>query len=272
MNLSLSNRKIRSRLLIFTVVTLIAGILLKFYWFAGETQKLLSSCDSEQHEQQCSEQSVVVLHGLVRSSGSMSKISQALNHAGYTVCNIQYPSRQHSIPKLAQDFVYQEIQDCFPGNQQPLNFVTHSMGGIIVRQLAQGTELQINRVVMLSPPNHGSALVDKLKIIPLFKLINGEAGLSLGTESSSIPNNLGAVSFEVGIVVGNKSFNPLYSYLIPGADDGKVAVESAKVSGMKDFLIVPHSHSFMMNSDVVIEQTINFINHGHFQLDRQTDS
>lgn len=206
-----------------------------------------------------------MLHGLVRSSDSMNKVSQALNTSGYDVCNVQYPSRKYSVVELAQDFVYPAIQKCFEHTDEPLNFVTHSMGGIVVRQLATLTDLKLGRVVMLSPPNHGSELVDKLKGIPFFKLINGEAGLSLSTEATSVPNSLGRVMFETGIIVGNKSFNPIYSALIPGEDDGKVSVESAKVTGMKDFLIVPYSHSFIMNKDDVIQETISFLKHGQFQ-------
>ncbi|MGD1921791.1 MAG: esterase/lipase family protein, partial [Pleurocapsa sp.] len=224
--------------------------------------KLTANCDSDV----CENKSVVVLHGLVRSSASMSKISQALNTDGYTVCNIQYLSRKHSIEKLAVNFVYPEIKKCLPGLTGEINFVTHSMGGIIVRQLARSTDIKPYRVVMLSPPNQGSELVDKLKVIPLFKLINGEAGLSLGTEEDSIPNSLGSVDFETGIITGDRSYNPFYSYLIPGADDGKVGVNRAKVSGMKDFLVVPYSHSFIMNKDIVIKQTINFIQSGGFKM------
>ena len=247
---------------------LIIGILLGFL-STRDTSKLEPECVSELESiQECDPKFVAVLHGLARSSASMNKISQALQSSGYIVCKVQYPSRKYPIEKLAVNFVYPEIKQCLGDIKQPLNLVTHSMGGIIVRQLARSTPLKINRVVMLSAPNQGSELVDKLKVVPFFESINGRAGLSLGTESDSVPNTLGAVTFETGIIAGNKSFNPIYSALIPGEDDGKVAVESAKVEGMSDFIVVPHSHSFMMNGDIVIEQTIAFLEHGRFNLDR----
>jgi triacylglycerol lipase len=260
-NLKLSNNLLKSNCQLFVLIGIAIAliILLKLLITQNTTQKLIAPCDHNF----CSNQ-VVVLHGLVRSSASMNKISQALNAAGYTVCNLQYPSRKHSIKTIAIDFVLPEIKKCLPNFEQPINFVTHSMGGIIVRELGRSTNLKINRAVMLSPPNHGSELVDKLKVIPLFKLINGEAGLSLGTKANSVPNTLGAVNFETGIIVGDRSYNPIYSYLIPGTDDGKVSIASAKIEGMKDFLIVPHSHSLMMNSDLVIKQIINFIKSGQF--------
>lgn len=250
----------RKQIMYLGMMAIAFAIMLKFFVFKGKSQKLIAEC----HTEVCRDRTVVVLHGLARSSASMKKISRALNATGYTVCNIQYPSRKHSIKELAVDWVYPEIKKCLPNLEPKIDFVTHSMGGIIVRQLAQSTDIKINRVVMISPPSQGSELVDKLKAIPLFKLINGEAGLSLGTPKSSVPNRLGAVSFETGVIIGDRSYNPLYSYLIPGADDGKVSVERAKVNGMKDFLVVPRSHSFIMNSDMAIEQTINFLESGSF--------
>ena len=250
----------RKKILFFVGIAISLGILGKFLIFKNTSQKLIANCDSDY----CDSPTVVVLHGLVRSATSMNKMSQALNKADYTVCNIQYPSRKYSIEKLAVDSVYPEIKKCVPNLEQEINFVTHSMGGIIVRQLAYSTDIAINRVVMLSPPNQGSELVDKLKVIPLFKFINGEAGLSLGTEVNSVPNSLGGVDFETGIIIGDRSYNPLYSYLIPGVDDGKVSVSRAMIEGMKDLLVLPYSHSFIMNSDTAINQTIGFLKSGKF--------
>ena len=256
-------KRLKRKYILFMAIEaiVIGGIVIKFFVFPGKSQKI--TCDGNTG---CKDEAVIVLHGLVRSSTAMNKIAEALNKDGYTVCNIQYPSRKYSIAKLATNNVYSEIQKCLPNyKERSLYFVTHSMGGIITRQLANDTDLNIDRVVMLSPPNQGSELVDKLKVIPFFKLINGEAGLSLGTEANSVPNSLGRVNFATGIITGDRSLNPFYSYLIPGADDGKVSVASAKVSGMKDFLVVPHSHSFIMDSPVAIEQTIHFLNNGEFK-------
>ena len=118
---------------------------------------------------------------------------------------------------------------------------------------------------MLAPPNAGSELVDQLSRFQLFELINGPAGKQLGTEATSLPKSLGPVDYECGIIAGNKSLNLFASALIPGEDDGKVSTVSTQVSGMTDYLVVPHSHTFMMNRPVVIEQTINFLSQGSFQ-------
>ena len=59
-------------------------------------------------------------------------------------------------------------------------------------------------------------------------------------------------------------FTLILSMMIPGADDGKVSVERAKLEGMTDFVVMPVSHSFLMSDDEVIQQTIRFLNSGGF--------
>ena len=213
-------------------------------------------------------ESVVVLHGLARSSDSMSRMARSLELAGYHVCNVSYPSRKHSVEVLTKEFVAPSIRECLPGKSEPVHFVTHSLGGIIVRQLAVSeADLTIGRVVMLSPPNHGSEVVDKLGGLTLFKWLNGPAGSQLGTDAASLPRTLGSVSFDVGVITGNRSINLILSSLIPGTDDGKVSIESARLDGMADFCVVPSSHPFIMRNEQAIEQTLSFLSEGKFKCE-----
>jgi triacylglycerol lipase len=209
---------------------------------------------------------VVLLHGLARSASSMTSLSKALQTAGYSVCNISYPSRKYSVEVLARDFVMPEIARCFPDQGVKINFVTHSMGGIIVRQLAvTGSLPNMGRVVMLSPPNQGSEVVDTLSRLWLFKCIGGPAGVTLGTGENAITRQLGPATFELGIITGNRSVNPFISLLLPGEDDGKVAVYSARLDGMKNFMSIPSSHPFIMKNTHAIQQKLHFLEHGNFQ-------
>ena len=206
---------------------------------------------------------VILLHGLARTKTSMAILEKALDDQGYSVVNTGYPSRQYNIETLALSAIDQGLSLCPEG--QEINFVTHSLGGILVRYyLEQKTIEKLNRVVMLAPPNQGSEVVDKLKNIPGFFAINGEAGMQLGTEKTSIPKQLGKVDFELGIITGDRSINWFLSLLIPGKDDGKVSIESSKVEGMKEHIVMPVSHPFIMNKQAVIEQVIHFLEKGHF--------
>lgn len=209
---------------------------------------------------------VVLLHGLLRSSSSMSRLEKSLAAEGFRVCNVSYPSRHFTIEVLAADYVAPAIRECFPGSSTPVHFVTHSMGGIVVRQLAKsGAFPAIGRVVMLAPPNHGSELVDEFGHWWLFKRINGPAGNELGTSADAIPARLGPAPFEVGIITGDRTISLLMSAFLPGANDGKVSVASARLEGMKDFLVIPATHTFIMRDSVAIRQAITFLERGAFE-------
>jgi len=196
----------------------------------------------------------------------MLKMNAALKNAGYSVFNCNYPSRKHPIELLSINIIAQAIQHCLEKyHPTRIHFVTHSMGGIMVRYyLSQHSVPVLGRVVMLGPPNAGSELVDRLSGYQLFALINGPAGKQLGTEASSLPKSLGPVDYEVGIIAGNKNLNLLSSILIPGDHDGKVSTQSARLEGMADFIQLPVSHSFMMNQQEVIQQTLYFLAQGSF--------
>lgn len=212
---------------------------------------------------------VVLLHGLARSPDSMEKMKHSLEQEGYEVCNLGYPSTEQSIEKLAADHVLPAIAECNGGGLRRTHFVTHSLGGIIVRQLhamsAVDAELVFGRVVMLGPPNGGSEVVDKLSAMPPFQWLNGPAGQQLGTDEDAVPVRLGATDLEVGVIAGNRSINLILSTLIPGDDDGKVSIDNARLEGMKDFIVLPVSHPFLMKDDDVIRQTINFLESGAFK-------
>ncbi len=208
---------------------------------------------------------VILLHGLVRSATSMATLEQRLLTEGYQVNNIDYPSRDYPIETLAEMAVGQGIEGCEKQQASKINFVTHSLGGILVRVYLKSHQRDdIHRVVMLGPPNQGSEVVDNLKNTPGFELLNGPAGMQLGTQSSDLPKSLGPVNFELGVIAGTQSINLILSTFLPNPDDGKVSVESTKVAGMKDFITLPTAHPFMMKDTEVIDQVVNFLSNGKF--------
>src|SRR5207245_2058137 len=183
-------------------------------------------------------ETVVLLHGLGRSPRSMRRLETALARSGYRVVNVNYPAGKMPIETIA-DLLDARLADCRGADRARVDFVTHSYGGIVLRYyLATRPFPNLGRVVMLGPPSAGSELADLLRRIPLVRSVAGPARLSLGTGPDSLPARLGPVHFELGIIAGNRSLNPLSSWLIPGPDDGMVSVERAKVPGMTDFLVV----------------------------------
>ena len=211
---------------------------------------------------------VVALHGLARSAASMKKLVTELEQAGYSVANIDYPSRKFTISELAHSAVATGLDSCEQHGAEVVHFVSHSMGGILIRQYLETQSIEhLGRVVMLAPPNQGSEVVDALRDTPGFELLNGPAGLQLGTDAGSIPSTLGPATFDLGVVAGTRSINLLLSTYLPDPDDGKVSVASARLQGMCDFLAVGVSHPFIMRDDDVIEQVIHYLSNGQFSRD-----
>jgi len=210
---------------------------------------------------------VILLHGLGRSNSSMDNMAAALSRENYLVINQDYPSREQTIETLALDNIPKALSQCRQGNSRHIHFVTHSMGGILLRYYLSVRKITgLGHSVMLSPPNHGSEIVDLLRDNVLFQWLNGPAGQQLGTARDSLPLRLGGADYSVGVITGNRPafYDGYFAAVIPGSDDGKVSVESAKLQGMADFLIVPIDHTFIMNDAEVIRQTIHFLKFGRF--------
>jgi hypothetical protein len=209
---------------------------------------------------------VVLLHGLARGSLSMKVLEWRLGKEGYKVVSIDYPSVALPIPALADQAVPNGMAEC--GDASKIHFVTHSLGGILLRQYikTQGSVLppRWGRTVMLGPPNKGSEIVDQTSGWLGFDLINGVAGASLHTGPDSIPNQLGPLTFDVGIIAGDQSISPFFSNLIDGEDDGKVSIHSTMIEGMSDHVVMPVTHTFMMNDRAVYRQILAFLKAGAF--------
>ena len=209
---------------------------------------------------------VVLLHGLARTAMSMNKMERELAAAGYLTANIDYPSREHTVEELAALAVPEGIDACrSQEGVDTIHFVTHSLGGILLRQYLQDHDLpELGRVVMLGPPNQGSAAVDELRDVPGFDWLNGPAGQQLGKGENSVPLQLGPATFELGVIAGNRTIDPITSAVLENPDDGRVSVEDTKLDGMADFVVVEHSHAFMMRMRRTIELTKAFLSKGRF--------
>ena len=208
---------------------------------------------------------VVLLHGLGRLSNSMSELETKLAPAGYSVANIKYPSRSHPIDVLAVDAIGRGLTQCRGERKSEIHFITHSLGGILLRYyLSQNTIPELGRVVMLGPPNQGSEIVDGLLPLPGFGFIGGPAGVALGTGEGSIIDSLGPVDFNLGIIAGSTNINPLEFLFIAGPSDSIVSIESTKVRGMNAHIVLPVTHTFMMRNNEVIEQAIHYLKTGSF--------
>jgi len=209
---------------------------------------------------------VILLHGMARSKLSMQPLEEFLTEKGYSVINTGYPSTTETVEILADKYLADMVAQCIQKGADKVHIVTHSLGGVVTRQYLQNHSLlKGSRIVMISPPNKGSELADLFRDLSIYKWLNGPAGQVLGTKPESLPNTLAPIEGEIGVITGDGTLNPLYSWLIPGDDDGKVSVERAKLDEMADFIVVPSSHSFIMRHPEVLRQVVFFLKNGVFE-------
>lgn len=213
---------------------------------------------------------VVLLHGLGRTSASMKRLEHFFEEHGYRVVNLSYPSTCFSVEELADVHLDAQLRQAISDPAARIHFVTHSLGGIILRQyLSNHTLRNLGRVVMIAPPNHGSDLIDHLKTSALAQKLLGPGALELGTDPHAILNHLGPLDFQCGVIAGDRSLNPFFSRLLNGPNDGKVTVESARVDGMQDFLVLHSSHTWLIWRKRTLDQTLCFLESGHFSRDNK---
>jgi triacylglycerol lipase len=208
---------------------------------------------------------VVLLHGLGRTPLSMKRLQWTLEKENFRVINVAYPSTRVSIQDAADHWLGEILSERTTNRTVNIHFVTHSLGGIVLRQYLSNHRIEnLGRVVMLAPPNQGSELAERLRNNFLYRLATGPSGQQLGTSAGSVPKQLGPIDFQLGVIAGDRSLNPLFSAWIPGPDDGKVSVRSTEISGMRDFLVVHHSHTWMAWSGNVVSAVAQFLRTGRF--------
>tara|TARA_R110001592_G_scaffold79054_5_gene236798 strand:+ start:14899 stop:15579 length:681 start_codon:yes stop_codon:yes gene_type:complete len=212
---------------------------------------------------------VVLLHGIFRSKLDMHFLNNLFAKNGYSTLNILYPSREQNLEDLS-DFVHDKIINSPDYTENTtLNFVTHSMGGLITRYyIARRKPKYLGKVVMLGPPNTGSEFADWLSetkvLAPIFKTVFGPAGQQMTTHYAHID---GDITYPLGIIAGNLSINPLAPWVLHGEHDGIVPVERTKIEGMTDHIVMSATHSFMMFNAEVMEQALHFLKHSTFKRD-----
>ena len=208
-------------------------------------------------------ETVVLLHGLGRSNLVTKTMAKRLFESGYSVKQIGYQSLFGDTPDEVVKEVTEQINACCSNLTKPVHFVGHSLGGLLVRAyLGENTVANLGRVVLLGSPNKGTPIVDGLKGDWLLE-VAGEMTKALGTDDSSgFLSSLKAPTYTLGIIAGVADAGR--SEEIPGDDDGLVPLESTKVAGMSDFVILPVSHADMREDEQTFAQLLSFLKEGKF--------
>lgn len=223
----------------------------RYAWGTFETcKRKLDSIRIEQNLPPMKGEAVVLLHGIFRSSKAMLRVQNRLEKDGYLVVPFDYPSTRVDISASAK--MLDDVIKSLDGVEK-ISFVTHSMGGLIVRSwLGQGGDARARCLVMMGTPNKGAEVADILKDWHLYRLILGPAGQQLVAHQSGVIAKLPVPKIPFAVIAGGKGTDDGYNPLIPGDDDGLVAVASAHLEGAEDSMTLPVLHSFLpFNADVI---------------------
>ena len=210
---------------------------------------------------------VLLLHGLMRTSRSMSPVEQSLREGGYdNVIRFSYASTRSSIGTHAS--ALRELIEDLPGDAT-FSFVGHSMGNIVVRHLIadlqrdadpQGVLPRCRAMVMLGPPNQGASIAQRLAPTGLYGVITGKGGLELGPKWDDLVLRLATPPFPFIIVAGDVSKQPIQNPLVDGDGDFVVSLEEAELEGRESLHRLPVLHSFLMKDPKAIEICVDYLN------------
>lgn len=207
---------------------------------------------------------VLLLHGHGRLGASMGRLARAARRAGYATLSPNYPYRR----RLADivEWLAPRVASFEAGLRGPLHIITHSLGGLVARGLIVAhPPQQLGRVVMLAPPNGGSELADLLFRLRLAPLVLGGIGPHLRTGRTATDEAaLGAVTYPLGIIAGDRPFFPLPLPLLPRPHDGKVSIAATHVAGLAGHVTLPVTHTLMVYDRRVIAAALGFLRDGAF--------
>jgi pimeloyl-ACP methyl ester carboxylesterase len=188
-----------------------------------------------------------------------------LRRHGFDTLNISYPSNRMEIDELGR-FILAQMDAMQMDVERKVHFVGHSMGGLVIRSLLrEWRPRQMGRVVVLGTPNGGSEVADLLHQFRLYRWFYGPSGQQLKTSvQEAFCSIQGAIDYEIGIVAGTRTLDPIGSIIIGQANDGRVSVESTRLPGMKDHLVLPVNHTFLPRNSQVLDATLRFLKTGTF--------
>ncbi len=210
---------------------------------------------------------VVLIHGLAVPRQMLSVLGWRLRRYGRETHNLAFPILLHDIPTCA-GIVARKLREL---GIEECDVVTHSLGGVLLRWCWNNQKMpRIRRAVMISPPNQGSILAQRLhnRLGPVFPFFYGEAALQLRPGNKGLCKRAGSLSgVELGIIAGGsgtpKGVRNLFG--IPGDNDGTVAVEETILPGMKDFVLINRNHSSILFARETAHMANLFLNFGVFR-------
>jgi len=219
---------------------------------------------------------VVLLHGSCGSNKNMECIADSMRILGYHIYSMEFNSSLNNSTDAAKTL--SPRVKYISSRHKKIHFIAHSMGGLIVRKILSEINLKnVDKVIQIATPNHGSELATFFKGNWLYKKIYGKAwgdfiigGKFLKSLNEPHVSAVGATNYELGSIAGNSSHFLLNFFFKSKDNDRRVSVSSTKLEGMKDHIIINANHRNIIKSKETILQIKSFLLDGKF--DRSTSN
>jgi pimeloyl-ACP methyl ester carboxylesterase len=211
---------------------------------------------------------VVLVHGLLGQPWNFYGLAKQLRQAGHQVVIPQYRSRRLTVAQAAE-VLPPAVAQCDRKNSNRIDFVGHSLGGLLIRHyLMTHGSTGVGRVVLLGTPNHGTPLAEPQHQHWAYeRWIARRLGpviSELRTGTQGVAESLGAAPVPVGIVAGYLSPTPWLTKRFAEPNDGLVGVNSAALEGAQDWVWMPVTHLTLTVNTAVQRQVMWFLHTGHF--------
>lgn len=201
-------------------------------------------------------ESLVCVHGFYGAPWNMYLLEKNFSKRGFDVTNWSYPSTDKTIESHGRDLVLDLVKMAEKRPGEPISFVTHSMGGLVLRSALNDpqcpTEAKIGKVVMIAPPNKGSSYARYLNQYSFFRKIGrGKSGKQLlESESFDFLGQLPSSIKDVLVISGTFGYNPF----IKGENDGTVGHNETCLETPHKHIKLPSGHkTILFNKDTFIE-------------------
>ncbi|MDO1509151.1 MULTISPECIES: triacylglycerol lipase [unclassified Neisseria] len=203
---------------------------------------------------------VLLLHGLYMGTWIMQPLAHKLKKHGFTVDTFGYYSIRQTLPQHAVSLT-EKVEQFYRCHNEPLHFVGHSLGGLVLRHFAaMHPDLIRGRIVTLGTPHQGSSVAERLKNMKFSRFTLG------GSYRNGLDGNVPALppGIELGSLAGNRPIGAGNLLGIKGENDGTVCVKETFCEGMKDHIVLPVTHTSMLLNKDAAAQIEKFLHCGYF--------
>ena len=201
-------------------------------------------------------ETIVLVHGQGRTRLSMVVLGKRFRSVGYQTLNFPYNQAIDSLDEISDQLI-EFIRK--KGKTSNYHLIGHSLGNVIIRDAFRKEYPDgLSKIVMLAPPNQPAHLAKLLKKNPIYRMFTGDSGQKLSEEE--FYRNLPVPTVPFGVIAGDKGQRLTFNE----PNDAVVTVESTKLYGMADWIILDHGHTFIMDSKDTFEQCQHFLEQGSF--------